>query len=209
MLGDRIGTVVVRAAALAGVWLAGSAIAAAQTPPLEVNGVPLGVTAAQLQQAIPLFKCHAATCSFDPVDAAMTQCGPVGSDYAVLECYARVGREYAFGPAHGAKYTAYLKDGRVGEFRVTFPTASADEVVTALTEKYGAPSSDRQFETQNRLGARFVGRTVRWRSTGGEITVERRSVDVDTGLATLIATWYAMATAKDQELAGKSDPKEP
>lgn len=209
MPSDWTGAMVVKAVAAAGAWLAGSALAAAQTPPLEVNGVPLGVSAAQLQQAIPLFKCHAATCTFDPVDAAMAQCGPVGPDYAVLDCYARVGRVYAFGPAHGAKYTAYLKDGRVGEFRITFPTASADEVVTALTEKYGAPSSDRQFETHNRLGAGFVGRTVTWRSTAGEITVERRSLDVDTGLATLVATWYAAATTHDQELAGKSDPKEP
>ena len=195
--------------AIAGALFAGSAIAAAQTPPLEVKGIPLGATAEQLQQAIPLFKCRGATCIFDPIDAAIAQCGPVSSDPAVLGCYSSSGSEYAFGPAHGAKYTAYLKDGRIGEFRITFPTASADEVVIALKEKYGVPSGDRQFETQNRLGASFVDRTVTWHRSDGEIRVERRSVDVDTGLATFTAAWYALATTKANEIAGKSDPKGP
>jgi hypothetical protein len=197
----------VKIAAIACAFFAASAIAAAPTPPLEVKGVPLGATVEQLQQAIPLFKCHGATCIFDPIDAASAQCGPASSEPAVLDCYGRSGSEYAFGPARGAKYSAYLKDGRIGEFRVTFPTARADEVVIALTEKYGTPSDDRRFETQNRLGARFGNRAVTWRRADGEITVERRSVDVDTGLATFIAAWYALATANDKEIAAKSDAK--
>jgi hypothetical protein len=199
----------VKIPAIACAFFATSAFAAAPTPQLEVKGVPLGATVEQLQQAIPLFKCNGATCIFDPIDAATAQCGSVSSEPAVLQCYGSSGSEYAFGPAHGAKYTARLKDGRVGEFRVTFPTARADEVVIALTEKYGAPSGDRQFETQNRLGARFVNRAVTWHRADGEITVERRSVDVDTGLATFIADWYALATANDKEIGATSDAKGP
>ena len=99
----------------------------------------------------------------------------------------------------------FIKDGRVGEFRITFPTARADEVVSSLGEEYGPPSDDREVETQNRLGLKFRNRTVTWRRADSEITVERRSVDVDTGLATFVATWYTRATANDQEIAGKSD----
>jgi hypothetical protein len=181
------------------------ALAASPTHPLEVLGVPLGASAETLHQLIPLIKCYGATCSFDPIDAAIAQCGPMSSNPGVLDCYAQAGSEYAFGPARGAKYTAYLKDGRVGEFRITFPIASADEVVSALREEYGAPSDDREFDAQNRLGLKFHNRAVAWRRADGEITVERRSVDVDTGLATFAATWYSRGTVDAQEIAGKSD----
>ncbi len=186
-------------------FFSAAAIAASPTPPLEVLGVALGASAERLQQVIPLFKCYGATCSFDPIDAANAQCGPVSSNPTVLECYTSAGTEYAFGPARGAKYTAYLQDGRVGEFRITFPTARADEVVSALTKEYGSPSDDREVETQNRLGLKFRNRIVTWRQSDSEITVERRAVDVDTGSATFVAAWYSRATATDQEIGGKSD----
>ena len=181
-------------------FFSAAAVAASPAPPLEVLGVALGASAERLQQVIPLFKCYGATCSFDPIDAANTQCGPVSSNPTVLDCYTSAGTEYAFGPARGAKYTAYLKDGHVGEFRITFPTARADEVVRALTEEYGSPSDDREIETQNRLGVKF-----RNRRSDSEITVQRRAVDVDTGSATFVAAWYSRATATDQEIGGKSD----
>ncbi len=186
-------------------FLSAAAMAASPTPPLEVLGVALGDSVEKLQHVIPLFKCYGATCSFDPIDAANVECGPLSSNPTVLDCYTGTGSEYAFGPAHGAKYIAYLKDGRVGEFRITFPTARSDEVVSALTKEYGSPSDDREVDTQNRLGLQFRNRTVSWRRSDGEITVERRAVDVDTGLATFVASWYSRATANDQEIGGKSD----
>lgn len=185
------------------------ALAATSAPPLEVQGVPLGASVEQLQQAIPLFRCYGATCTFDPAEAASARCGPLSSDPAVLGCYGRSGSDYAFASVHGAEYVAYLRAGRVGEFRVTFPTAHADEVVSALQQKYGPPSDEREFEAQNQLGARFVNRVVTWRRADGEISVERRAVDVDTGLATFIADWYARATANDTEIGVKPDAKSP
>ena len=188
-----------------GLFFSATALAASPTPPLEVLGVALGASVEKLHQVIPLFNCYGATCSFDPIDAANVQCGPATSNPAVLDCYARAGSEYAFGPAHGAKYTAYLKDGRVGEFRVTFPMASADAVVSAMKDQYGPPSTDQEFETQNRLGLQFRNRVVTWHRTDVEISVERRSTDVDTGLATFAADWYSRTTSNDQEIGGKSD----
>ena len=184
-----------------------AAFAADPAPPLEVNGVSLGATVAQLRQAIPQFKCYGATCTFDPVDAATALCGEASAEQPVLECYGRIGSEYAFGPVHGAKYSAYLRDGRVGEFRVTFPVARADEVVLDMTEKYGKPSADRQIEAQSRLGEKFSNRTVTWSRSDGTISVERRAVDLDTGSATFVAGWYAQATANGKEIAAQSGGK--
>jgi hypothetical protein len=195
-------------AALALALLAASSITAVSAP-LEVKGVPLGATVEQLQQAIPLFKCYGATCTFDPVDAALARCGEARVDQAVLECYGRTGSEYAFGPVHGAKYSAFLKDRRVGEIRVTFPVAHSDEVVIAMIEEYGKPTDDRQVESQSRLGEKFSNRVVTWSRPDGTLTVERRSVDVDTGSATFVATWYAQATANAREIGGQSDAKRP
>jgi len=195
-------------AAIAFAFFAASAIAAAPAP-LEVKGVPRGATVEQLRQTIPQFKCYGATCTFDPMDAAVARCGEVRADQGVLECYGRLGSEYAFGPVHGAKYSAFLKNGRVGEIRVTFPVAHADEVVIAMTEIYGKPADDRQLESQSRLGEKFGNRVVTWSRPDGTITVERRSLDVDTGSATFIAAWYAQATANGKEIAAKSDVKGP
>lgn len=186
-------------------FFSASALAASPTPPVEVLGVALGANVEKLHQVIPQFKCYGATCTFYPSDAANAQCGPVSSNPGVLDCYAQAGSQYAFGSARGAEYTAYLEDGRVGEFRVTFPMASADEVVSAMKEQYGPPSDDREFDAQNRLGLRYRNRVVVWRLTDAEITVERRSIDVDTGLATLAATWYSRGTADEQKIGGKSD----
>lgn len=194
-----------RLAPIACAFLSASALAVSPPPQLEVLGVALGASAEKLHQAVPQFKCYGATCTFDPIDAANAQCGPASSDPGVLNCYTNVGSEYAFGTARGVKYTVYLKDGRVGEFRVTFPTASADEVVSAMKEKYGPPSDDREFEAQNRLGLKFRNRAVAWWRADGEIAVERRSIDVDTGLATFVAAWYSRGAADDREIAGKSD----
>ena len=184
-----------------------SAAAAQPTGPIAVQGVPLGATLEQLQQAIPQFKCYGATCTFDPLDAAAAQCGEASADQSVLACYGRSGAEYALGPVHGAKYSAFLKGGRVGEIRVTFPAARADEVVAAMTEKYGKPTDDRQFESQSRLGEKFGNRAVTWNRPDGVIAVERRSIDVDTGSATFIAPWYAQATGNGKELAAQHDSK--
>jgi hypothetical protein len=190
-----------------GAFFAASAIAAEPVPPLEVHGVLLGATVQQHQQAIPQFKCYGATCTFDPIDAAIVQCGEASTDQPVLECYGRIGSEYAFGPVHGAKYSAFLKDGRVGEIRVTFPVARADEVVVDMTEKFGKPASDRQIESQSRLGEKFSNRTVTWSRSDGTISVERRAVDIDTGSATFVAPWYAQATANGREIAAESGAK--
>jgi hypothetical protein len=192
---------------IVGAFVVASGLAAAQTPPIAVQGVPLGATVEQLLQAIPQFKCYGATCTFDPLDAATSQCGEATADQSVLSCYGRSGANYAFGPVHGAQYSAYLKGGRIGEFRVTFPVARADEVVAAMTEMYGKPTDDRQFESQSRLGEKFGNRAVTWTRPDGVIAVERRAVDVDTGSATFIATWYAQTTGKGKELAGEHDAK--
>jgi hypothetical protein len=187
--------------------LLSTAAIAADPPPLEVHGVVLGATAKQLQQVIPQFKCYGATCAFDPRDAAQAQCGDATADQPVLDCYGRIGTEYAFGPVHGAQYSAYLRDGRVGEIRVTFPVARADEVVADMMAKYGKPSDDRQSESVTQLGEKFNNRTVTWSRSDGTISVERRAVDLDTGSATFVATWYAQATAKGKEIAGQSGAK--
>ncbi len=191
-------------------WLAlisAAAFAADPAPPLEVNGISLGAIVGQLRQAIPQFKCYGATCTFDPVDAAIARCGEASADQPVLECYGRIGSEYAFGPVHGAKYSAYLSDGRIGEIRVTFPVARADEVVLYMTEKYGKPSADRKIEAQSRLGEKFSNRIVTWNRPDGTISVERRAVDLDTGSATFVASWYAQATANGKEIAAQSGSK--
>jgi hypothetical protein len=180
-----------------------AAIAAPPAPPLEVIGVLLGDTLAELQQVIPQFKCYGATCTFDPIDAAEARCGDASADPGVLDCYGKSGSEYAFASVHGAKYSAFLKDGRVGEIRVTFPAARADEVVIAITEKYGRAANDRQFESQTLLGEKVGNRAVTWSRPDGTITVERRAADVDTGSATFVAPWYAQATGKGKEIAAK------
>jgi hypothetical protein len=186
------------------VLFATSALAATPAPPLEVKGVQLGATMEQLRGAIPQVKCYGATCTFDPVDVAAARCGEASAEQSVLDCYGRIGTDYAFGQVHGAKYSAYVKDGRVGEIRVTFTVARADEVVTAMTEKYGKPTDDRQFESQTRLGEKFGNRAVTWSRPDGTLTVERRAIDVDTGSAIFVAEWYAKATALGKEIATKS-----
>jgi hypothetical protein len=194
-------------AVIGSTFFAAMSIAAAQVPPLEVQGVELGATVQQLQKAIPQFKCYGATCAFDPTDAATAQCGEATADQPVLDCYGRIGSEYAFGSIHGAKYSAFLRDGRVGELRVTFPVARADDVVIDMTQKYGKPTDDRQSESLSRLGEKFNNRVVTWSRSDGTIRVERRALDVDTGSATFVARWYAEATAHGKEIAGQSGAK--
>ncbi|SMP71981.1 hypothetical protein [Noviherbaspirillum suwonense] len=56
------------------------------------------------------------------------------------------------------------------------------ELVDALTTKFGPPAESENGTVQNRMGATFENNTVVWENATGQIKVLQRALDIETGL---------------------------
>ena len=192
------------------IGLAFSAIALAQQPPLEVKGVILGATKAEMLQKMPGASCYSeATCTWRTDDIARQRCGQIGfpASQAQLDCHVQLGAELAFGPARAAQFYVRLLHERVGEIAVRFRQEKLAEVIIALSEKYGPPGQDVTSEVQNRLGAKFANRIATWVMPDGRIQAEQRGLDTDTAQVLFTAEWYRDAKVKEMETKAKASAK--
>jgi hypothetical protein len=57
---------------------------------------------------------------------------------------------------------------------LTFDSRSFRTVTSALSEKYGTPTSEKTDIVQNRAGATFDNRNVVWKNASGELTASER-----------------------------------
>ena len=164
-----------------------SAVAVAQSPPLEVKGVPLGASMAELQAKIPGFTCAGSKCQFSLDSYTRSECGPFSTSASYNECYHRAVAATDFGPAHVLSYTAEFRDNKLGRMSLSVGQIFIDRIVIALTEKYGTPTSDIVKPIQNRAGATFGNRVAIWERPDGSIKVEQRNASIDYG-AVIIST---------------------
>ena len=79
---------------------------------------------------------------------------------------------------------------------VFYPPQSTEQVIGALTEKYGKPTRVDSSTVQNRMGAAFEQNSTRWVRRDGTIVARRYAASLDHGLAILFGLdEYRRATA--------------
>jgi hypothetical protein len=179
----------------------------AQAPPLEMKGVPLGAPKQDVITTIPGMECRGIAgpnvCYLLTTSVVTKGCPPSASAQCIKEGFERL----KFGPAITNSYWVDLRDDKVARIRVQFGMTQFGPVVVALTEKYGAPSSDVVDEVQNRMGAKFRNRIVKWDRPDGLIRARERGPDIDTSDVTMETKEYAAATAAESTEKAKASAK--
>ena len=182
------------------ILLFAASVAGAQTPPLEVKGVPLGASMEELKAKLPAFDCAKTSCTLFMTLYVNKQCptrmATAQSPQVWADCVSNVRDPLKFGPANVSYYEASFMDGALGRVFIRIGQIAADQVVIALTEKYGKPTSDSVTSIQNRAGATFDSRVVVWLREDGQIRVEQRYGNVDEGAVIISSKTYDAATSK-------------
>ncbi len=162
---------------------------AAYGQPLEFKGVPFGATEEQMRQSIPNLWMW--ECSDDTVPARRI-CRFAGFTYANVETLGS---------------TAYFDDNKLSMVGVTIPSAGFDDVVLALSDKYGKPRSVKRSKIQNRMGASFDQLETEWAPNKETIILARRYVGTVESSSILLATKRALAVdaAQAQRKRSKGD----
>ncbi len=183
--------------------LAGSAWGA---PPLEVKGVRIGMTPTEAKAALPLLDCKPEACMAFPfdVEAALVRCSKQRPVEAIDACNAEARAPWAFGPTTAKAFWFPIKDGKIAAATVNVPEAWVKDVVVALTEKYGPPTSAADSNVQNRAGATFTTRTTTWRLPDGVIVAEQRGVDIETGKVMMAPEAFIEAEARERAARNKA-----
>lgn len=194
----------IRATALMALALAAPIMASAQVPPLEIKGVKLDSPISEFKARFPGASCRAdgSACSAFPTDSMAAACKGIDA-----QCRKAVMDQFMFGPASASMFFAMVRDGRIGALSVIVSSADVDAVVDAMTQKYGKPSSDKTGVLQNRMGASFDNREVLWNRPDGQISVTKRSADIDTGAVTMMTASYISASPKDRQEKAKAAAK--
>jgi hypothetical protein len=78
----------------------------------------------------------------------------------------------------------------------TSGVSGQDEALSALTHKFGRPTTSRIDRLQNRMGAQFAGRRATWRHGGLIVTFDSTAEGLDDGAINIMTTEYARRRAK-------------
>jgi hypothetical protein len=84
-----------------------------------------------------------------------------------------------FGGKRVKSWLVMFRDTKAHTVGVTLPTASFDEVIASMKERYGAPTSEKASTVQNRMGASFDQTEVEWRVGGSIIAARRRASNIN------------------------------
>jgi hypothetical protein len=155
--------------------------ALAQTPRIEIKGVPLGLAPdAYAETFNGQLRCHDA------------------------QCFAPPGAHIHFGSAIVDNANFDLIDGKVESVTLFIQERDFADLAAALTEKYGKPAEDHDAPVQNRLGATFHNRAAVWDLPDGTIVASQHAGDLDHG-AVMFSSAKSRKAAADRSV---SKPKQ-
>lgn len=189
-----------RSAIIAGVAFA--ATAAAQTPPVEFKGVPMGATRTELLSKWPEFRCYPSGCRLVVDEVRRAACAITDTP-----CWLKVVERFRFGPAQVRSYDVDFRGDLVSTARIVMSRNWYPQLVIALTEKYGPPHKDATDQVQNRMGAKFDNRTVSWAFPTGTIKAEERGLDIDTSMVTMSGPGVEHTDARETVDKAKASAK--
>jgi len=96
----------------------------------------------------------------------------------------------------------------LGLISIYFDKTAFNRVVDALKEKYGAPTSESTEALQNRMGASFPCRVVKWISDEDKIVVKEMSHDINTSSMEISRPSVMMRGKKAAESVTKAAAKD-
>lgn len=164
--------------------------------PLEFKGLRIGSTSEELRAKYPELHCN------DPKQKAMAEKGHFRDWWerkqteADLFCATVIGdRNPRTELSDIAGYKAQSFDfnflgDRLERASASLPSFAFDDLVAALSAKYGPPDKQEVEELQNRAGAKFANKIYYWRRGAATIRVSKYSGDLDTSSYSLTSDDY-------------------
>lgn len=168
-----------------------ASVASAQ-PTLDFKGLPMRATPEAAQEHFHGLRCSETTAgsrrlgTISCINLAQHACRPDTCGPRSLATYGGIALE-----------ATQLYFGAEGLQTVIlhFKPRDADELIESVTAKFGPPTADDRSAVQNRMGATFDQRTVRWMVGGSQIKVDRYSSTITRGMLS-ISTPDALAHMK-------------
>jgi len=102
---------------------------------------------------------------------------------------------------------ARFKDKKLVSVHLTFDSEQFENLADAMMERFQKPETDERQIVQNRMGARFDNRVIRWQRNDGYLILKKRDETIDEGSVLLISMQYARETGQQLENAVKSRAK--
>jgi len=84
----------------------------------------------------------------------------------------------------------FFYNGGFSQVSLSFSSTSSEYMRDAFKEKYGAPTSEKTVEVQNRTGAKFQNVQTRWIGEKVFISLDRYGSSLDKGYATIQTKEY-------------------
>jgi hypothetical protein len=165
---------------------------AAGPAPLEVTGVPMGVSMAELKSKIPGFQCTASSCTLTVSEHIAKACGGVADS----ACAAKERDKFRFGTVQALYYEAEFRDDRLGKMFVRVGRVE-DDAVAQLTDRYGKPSHDVSTPFLSKTGPGFTNRTLTWLLPDGKLFIKQPYGSIDEAAVIVTSQLFEAAAAKD------------
>lgn len=170
-----------------------AALSASAQERAEFKGVPLGATRTEFLEKNPLFRCESKRgyCSLDGLNAPQHctlkryEGGKRGEDFSEQDCILAVVKSGTYANKQ-ANLTATFRGETLSEGYVGIPPDSFDSIAEAITARYGPPASSSNETVQNRAGAKFDNRTMRWTIGGDSILATKYGSTVMRGYISIV-----------------------
>jgi hypothetical protein len=149
---------------------------AASAVQIEIKGVALGASEAEVKQRFPWAECEDNKHP-DTVPRGDRNCLARSYDYILDK--GKEKWESTFGGAY-VKYFAFdFYAGKLHRVTIGLHPNWFDDVIETLTTKYGKPKDVSKSTMQNRMGATFINQIYTWRFGDDTIHAQRYGRDLD------------------------------
>lgn len=97
----------------------------------------------------------------------------------------------------GVNITLRFKDNKFVQAELRFVPGFFSILEAAFKERYGAPTSEAERELQNRAGAKFLNKQIRWLGQNVNVRLEKYGSTVTEGTATITQAEFEKAQMRE------------
>ena len=177
-----------------------------EMPPVEFKGVPMGASLETFKITNPNFECKDSA-------GSVTDCyffvssKPCPGVYSpeLTGCIDRFKKQSSYGGIQAKNFSAHFRNDALGMVLISISPQNFNDLLDALSLKYGKPHKLNHTIIQNRMGATFDDSEAKWIGNSANITLKKYSGSIDRGYVSLASHAYVEASIKERsEKRGKA-----
>jgi hypothetical protein len=166
--------------------------------PLTFKGFSVGAERAAFLAGFPSpsMPCSETTCFWSVGSACR------GQDYQ--ECR----KALSYGGVMPLSMMAKFQHDKLVSVYLTFSSDRFRDLSAAMIERFGKPNTDEPSVIQNRMGASFENRRLRWDKGDAGLSITQRAGKIDEGAVSFVSMQYAKDQAEERARSAKQKAKE-